>query len=144
MIENAFRKRGAGLGRWYIRGPFFGLLSIAGLLYICAMLLSHEILPATLMGDCTLASIFAGTAVGGTIAAKLKREGVLVAGLLTGAIILAMIALAVILRPTGKLLSDETLKSGICTIGGGAFGGVLCLQRPGVKKHKRNFSNQRK
>ncbi|HBR09487.1 MAG TPA: TIGR04086 family membrane protein [Clostridiales bacterium] len=145
MFNNVFKKREKiKTGRWYTRGPLTGILFAAIMLYICSLLLSKEIIPSQLMSECVIASVFIGTSVGGAVAARSKREGVLTAGVLTGLIVLGVIVLATILRPTGKVLSDTMLKMAICTVGGGTFGGAMCLNRSGGKKHKRTAAIRRK
>ncbi len=144
MIESTAKKKDGGRGRWFIRGPFLGLLVSAAFLYIFALLLSKSLIPSSLMGECVLVSVFLGSAAGGMTAAKIKREGVLVAGALTGLVMLAVIVLVIILRPDGKVFCADTLKTAICAVGGGTFGGVLCLRRAGSRKYKTKTSKQRR
>lgn len=135
------KKDGRKAGKWYIRGPVIGMIVAAVLLYIWSVLLSGDLIPSSLLEEGALCAVFIGAALGGVAAAKARREGVLVAGAATGAILFAFILLVIILRPTGQVLCDETLKTGICSLGGGAFGSVLCLQSAGSKKHKRSASH---
>jgi putative membrane protein (TIGR04086 family) len=139
MFDKVFEKRNKHKAmRWYVSGPFWGLIFTAVLLYVCSMLLSREFIPTSLVRECAIMSVFLGSMAGGIIAAKRGGEGVLVKGALTGIIILSIILIIAILRPDGKVLSQDTLKTAICAISGGTCGGVMCLKRSGSKKHKKN------
>ncbi|NCB52394.1 MAG: TIGR04086 family membrane protein [Clostridia bacterium] len=139
MLKNDRKKRdGSKTGKWYIRGPIGGLVAATVLLYVWSALLSADLIPSSLLEEGALMSLFLGAAIGGVAAAKIKREGVLSAGAATGAEMCAVILLVIMFRPSGQVLSEETLKTAICALGGGAFGGVLCLQKAGNKKHKKN------
>jgi putative membrane protein (TIGR04086 family) len=144
MIESTAKKRDGVKSQWFFRGPFAGLLSLAAFLYMFSLLLSRNLMPSSLLSECALLSVFMGGIAGGLTAAKIKREGVLTAGLLTGVIMLAVAVLVAILRPDGKVFSPETLKTAICAISGGTCGGVLCLRRPGSKKHKNKVPRSRR
>jgi putative membrane protein (TIGR04086 family) len=139
MANKAFWEKNKGkTGQWYIIGPFYALFITAALLYICALMLSKEVIPTSVIEECAIISVFLGSAAGGVIAAKKGGEGILVEGSVTGVILFAVILIITILRPDGKVLSDETLKTAVSAIGGATFGGVMCLNRKGNRKHKKH------
>lgn len=131
------RKKHGTMGHWYIAGPLTGILVGLLALYGGALLLSGDVLPPTVMGETAVAAVFIGAAAGGIAAAKKRGSGVLAAGAATGAICFAVLALAAVLAPEGRLFSDGCLRMLICTLGGGAFGGALCIRRGGKRPRKR-------
>lgn len=138
------KKRGQGTSRWYMLS-FLAAIGVAAiLLYICAVLISKETLPTSLMRDCTVASVFLGCTAGGALAARKGGRGVLFSGGILGtAVGLLLLAVAALL-PEGKVISIGFLRMLVSALAGGLFGGALCLPRrkkAGMKKSKKRRYN---
>lgn len=95
------------------------------LLFLSSLLVSTEKLPSSLRDELIVASVFAGAAAAGVLAAKRQGRGVLVAGLCAGLGYLLVIMLFSACVPSSGLFGDLFLKTAICSIAGGAFGGAL-------------------
>lgn len=133
----AVRKKHGTFGHWYVSGPLTGLFTGLLALYAAAMLLSGDVLPPAAMEETVIVAVFAGAAVGGIVAAKRRGSGALAAGAATGAVCFAVLALLAVLSPSGHLFSDGCLRMLICTLGGGAFGGALCIRQSGKRPRRR-------
>jgi putative membrane protein (TIGR04086 family) len=103
-------------------------------LFLSSLLVSREALPASLRDELILASAFVGATVTGWTAAKRQGRGVLLAGLLAGLAYLLLLKLLSACVSSGSLFGGLSLKTAICSVAGGAFGGAL---RSRKKKQKR-------
>jgi putative membrane protein (TIGR04086 family) len=94
-------------------------------LFLSSLLVAKEVLPASLRDELILASEFIGATVTGSAAAKRQGRGVLLAGLAAGLGYLLVLKLFSAFIPSGSLFGGLSLKTAICAIAGGAFGGAL-------------------
>jgi putative membrane protein (TIGR04086 family) len=105
-------------------------------LFLSSLLVSREVLPASLRDELILAAVFVGATATGLTAAKRQGSGVLLAGLLAGFGYLLLLKLFSACVPSGSLFGGLSLKTAICSIAGGAFGGALRSQKK-KQKHAR-------
>jgi putative membrane protein (TIGR04086 family) len=117
-------------------GSIVGALILMILLYLAAVLISAEYVPEAYMGDITVGSVFAGATVCAVVAVKRRGTGAMVTGLVAGVIYFAVIVIISALGSEGRLFGDMTLKAGISSVAGGAFGGALCINSK-KKRHAR-------
>ncbi len=122
--------------KWYLSGPLVCAVSLPLLLYVCALLLAHELLPFGLMEELVIASVFLSGALGGLSAALGRGEKAFQTGLAVGGILAAAIAVITLAVPGEGALSAACLKHVIAAATGGAFGGVLGARRPGGKRRR--------
>ncbi|MEG1633109.1 MAG: TIGR04086 family membrane protein [Oscillospiraceae bacterium] len=138
MNTNAEKpRRGKSEAESFVLGPAVGAAATLLILLLCAYLLYGNYVPASLMEEYVLISVFLGAAAAGVVVGRRRGRGVLTGGLAAGLLLFALIVLATWLSPEGVVLSQACLKLAICCVGGGLFGGALCLNRKRVKSHKR-------
>lgn len=129
-------KKNAGLGfpASLAAGLLPGFIATVLFLFVSSLLVSRQVLPASLRDELILVSAFAGASFTGWAAAKRRGSGVLIAGLCAGMAYLLLLKLLSACVPSGSLFGGLSLKTAICSIAGGAFGGAL---RSRKKKQKR-------
>ena len=138
MTAQSERRTGRKLKlRWYILGPLTAAVSLSLLLFVCAVLLSREILPFELMEELVIAAVFLAATAGGAAAARGRGGKVMQAGLLSGGVLAAVIVIGTLALPGEGLLSAQCLRHVIAALSGGAFGGALSIKRGGRKGKRR-------
>ena len=136
------RKNSIKRSRWYLAGIVPGACALAATLIAASALLSGGALPAEAMEPLIYGSEFLAAAAAGAVSAKARGKGALTAGAASGGVCLLILVICVILSEKGQLLSAMFIRSAICFLAGGLFGGALCLGRGNrlrrsAKKHRR-------
>ncbi len=107
-----------------VAGLLGNAVSIA-LLYGCAVMLWYGKLPETLLAEYVLGATFGGAIVSGKSFSKGDKSAVM--GAVGGLIYFLILTLIAIYRTQGDTFDTEYLKLFICSIAGGAFGGLLLI-----------------
>ncbi len=126
-----------GLLGWAVLGAAVGAAAVFALMYISALLLINGKLTEDVAGYAVIACVFCGATAGGAAAAKRRGRGEAEAGLICGALLAAIIALASLMTPGGNLFTAAFVRYALAALAGGLFGGTLCSKRGGGKKHRR-------
>lgn len=115
----------------------------AGLLLILALCLASGKLTYELASETVIAVNFIGAAVGGVILGKKRSGGAIISGLIIGVIFMLFLILCGLAAGKGIVSADEGVRIAICSICGGAFGGVLAAGKGNKKLHKKRKRNSR-
>ena len=73
--------------KWYILGPLLAVISLPLLLYLCSLLLAHEVLPFGLMEELVITCVFLAGTAGAAAASGARGQMVMQTGLITGGIL---------------------------------------------------------
>jgi putative membrane protein (TIGR04086 family) len=115
-----------------------GILAAALLLMAAAMLYNSEKIGIESTPEIIVTVNFAGAAVAGIAAAARKGGGAaLKAGLTAGIIFMAVLIAAGLIICRGSVSAQDAVRISICSLGGGLFGGALCMKRGNKKLHKK-------
>ncbi len=101
-------------------------------LYACSILLWQGNLPETLLSEYVLGATFAGAIASG--AAFAKGDKSLVKGALGGIMYITLLTLISIYRAQADVFDTDYLKILICSIAGGAFGGIMVIGKRTKKR----------
>lgn len=110
---------------WYISALLWSLAALCLSMFASALLVQRGLLEPGLMEYLALGCVLLASAVGGGRAAKRKGRGGLTAGLVAGAMLLALLMLLALIVPGGQVLTPMSLRIAIACAVGGAFGGTL-------------------
>ena len=125
--------------RWYVAGPVAAAVCLPALLYACALLLARDVLPYSLMEELSIACVFLASAASGAAAAASRGGRVMQTGLLMGGAVASVMVIASLAAPGTEALAAGCARSAVAALGGGAFGGALC-----IKRGKRGASRRRR
>lgn len=109
------------------------------LLAVCAVAIWKGAIPESVAGDLALGAAFAGAIVSGAVTAAGEGSAVL-PGLLGGLGFLILVIVAGLYREQFDFFDTTFLKTAICALAGGTFGGIISTSK---KNKKRSFRNKR-
>ena len=123
--------------KWYILGPLLAAISLPLLLYLCSLLLAHEVLPFGLMEELVITCVFFAGTAGAAAASGARGQMVMQTGLITGGILAAALVIVSLAVPGQGAFNAQCPRHVIAALAGGAFGGALRIKRVKRKNKKR-------
>ena len=112
------------------------IVTLLLMLGVSALIAGGKI-PMAYGGRCVVVCTLLGAALAAFVTAARRGRGVLTVGLLCGVAYVAVLVVLSLFSGGTQLFGTSFLKIAISAIGGGAFGGALCLRKKSRSKSRR-------